>query len=265
MVDRRTLLRGLAAAPLLGACGGRAADPDAGAPDAIAPDAIDPAGWASGGTAAMTDQATYPDPFTDAAASCVLVASTTAGPCTTVSPPAREDVSEGWTGLPVRLALRVLDVGCAPVAGASVTIWHTNLAGVYSGDTPDHAMCSHDDAAAIAASYMRGVQTTAADGTVVFDTCFPGWYAGRAIHIHVQVAAGGTTYKISQLFFPEDVTSGIFASHPEYVGFGPPDTTFADDNVLAAVVASERPRLVLGVARMTDGAMLASKTVTVTS
>lgn len=265
LVDRRAVLGYLAATPVLAACGrDPASSPDAG-PEVPAPDALGDVAWASGGTVAMTDKASYPDPFTGAVASCVLVASTTDGPCTTEDPPVREDVSEGWTGLPVRLALKVLDVGCAPVAGATVTIWHTNLAGVYSGDTPNHALCSSDDAAAIAARYMRGVQTTGADGTVSFDTCFPGWYGGRAIHIHFQVASGATTYKISQLFFPEDVTAQIFASHPEYQPYGPPDTTFADDGVLAAVAVAERARLVLGVARMTDGAMLASKVVTVTS
>jgi hypothetical protein len=77
--------------------------------------------WATGGTKSMTDKATYPDPFTDAPDSCLLVAATTEGPCTTTSELLREDVSEGWTGLPVRLALRVVDESCNPLAGATVT------------------------------------------------------------------------------------------------------------------------------------------------
>jgi protocatechuate 3,4-dioxygenase beta subunit len=266
-IDRRTVLRqmglGLAALPL--ACSDPAASPDAMIPDANVPDAIDPEGWASGGTVAMTDKGSYPDPFTGTPTSCVIVASTTAGPCTTPAPLDREDISEGWAGLPVRLGLKILDIGCAPIAGATVSIWHTNLEGVYSGDTPNPTMCSGDDPLAIAADYMRGVQTTAADGTVYFDTCFPGWYPGRAIHIHFQVSSGATTYRISQLFFPEDVTEGIFATHVDYAGFGQPDTSLANDGVLDTVASTERPRLFLEVARMTDGAMLASKVVTVTS
>ena len=97
--------------------------------------------WASGGTAAMTAKATYPDPFTDVPELCELVASTTQGPCTTEDDLVREDVSEGWSGLPVRLALRVVDSNCAPVSGATVKIWHTNLEGSYSGQTPNNGMC----------------------------------------------------------------------------------------------------------------------------
>lgn len=83
--------------------------------------------WATGGTASMTDKETYPDPFTGAIDACALVAATTQGPCTTEDELLREDVSEGWTGLPVRLALRVVDTACNPVAGVTVKIWHTNI------------------------------------------------------------------------------------------------------------------------------------------
>jgi protocatechuate 3,4-dioxygenase beta subunit len=220
--------------------------------------------WASGGTAAMTDKASYPDPFTTAATSCVIVASTTQGPCTTESNLVREDVSEGWTGLPVRLALKVVDSDCNPLSGASVKIWHTNLEGIYSGETPNPGMCNDNNASYIAMDFMRGVQTTAADGTAFFDTCFPGWYSGRAIHIHFQVSNGATTYRISQLFFPEDLTAEIFADHAEYQSYGQPNTTFSNDNIMSAIPSSQRAALILDYARMTDGAMLASKIVTVT-
>ncbi len=219
--------------------------------------------WASGGTVSMTDKDTYPDPFTGAVSSCVLAATTTAGPCTTANDLVREDVSEGWTGIPVRLALKVVNAACNPVANATVKIWHTNVEGVYSGQTPNPAFCSNNDQSAISMNYMRGVQTTNADGVVYFDTCYPGWYPGRAIHIHFQVANGPTVYRVSQLFFPEDLTRAIFASHVDYRAFGQPDTTFANDSVLAPITGEARDRLVLDIARMTDGAMLASKVVTV--
>lgn len=218
--------------------------------------------WASGGTAAMTARDTYPDPFANAVDSCALIAATTQGPCTTESDLVREDVSEGWTGLPVRLALKVVDASCDPVAGATVKIWHTNVEGSYSGQTPNNGMCLREQSYA-AVNFFRGVQITGDDGTVFFDTCFPGWYRGRAVHIHFQVKRGGTSYRISQLFFPEDVTEEIFASHEEYAGYGQPDTTFANDNVIAAIPAAQRDRHILTVARMSDGAMLASKVVTV--
>jgi protocatechuate 3,4-dioxygenase beta subunit len=114
-------------------------------------------------------------------------------------------------------------------------------------------------------NFFRGAQTTGSDGVVYFDTCFPGWYSGRAIHIHFQVTSGSTTYKVSQLFFPDNLVAAIFASHPEYKAYGQPDTTDATDSVMSGVPAADRSRNIVEYARMTDGAMLASKTVTVTS
>jgi len=218
--------------------------------------------WATGGTVSMTDKATYPNPFTGVVDTCALVMATTQGPCTTEDDLLREDVSEGWTGLPVRLALRVVDTACQPLPGATVKIWHTNIEGSYSGETPSNNMCLQQQAYATA-DFFRGVQTTDADGIVYFDTCFPGWYRGRAIHIHFQVKDASRSYRISQVFFPEDVTEDVFATHSEYLGYGQPDTVFSNDNILAAIPAAQRDRHILTVARMTDGAMLASKTVTV--
>lgn len=274
--SRRDVLRLFAGAsllplvPLVG-CGGNGGKntPDGGTSvDAGAdaggssPDGSTLGNWASGGTAAMTDKASYPDPFTDALTSCALVATTTEGPCTTEDDLVREDVSEGWSGLPVRLALKVVDTSCNPLSGVAVKIWHTNLEGSYSGQTPNNNMCLMEESYA-SQNFFRGVQTTNSDGNVFFDTCFPGWYRGRAVHVHFQVTSGTTSYRVSQLFFPEDVTQEIFASHSEYSSYGQPDTLFATDNIMSGIATAERDRHILTVARMTDGAMLASKVVTV--
>lgn len=263
--DDGGLVDGPDAAPEPDATADAASAPDA-APDPDAgddPDAAPPAdAWASGGTAAMLAKASYPDPFTAAAAACALIATTTEGPCTTQDLLDREDVSEGWTGLPVRLGLRLVDGDCAPLAGATVAIWHTNLEGSYSGQTPNNGMCLQDQSYS-ASDFFRGAQTAGADGVAWFDTCFPGWYRGRAVHIHFQVFVNGVSTRVSQVFFPEAVTEEIFAEHPDYSGFGQPDTVFADDNIIGRIAAAEQSRHVLDVARMPDGAMLASKTVTV--
>lgn len=42
-------------------------------------------------------------------------------------------------------------------------------------------------------TFLRGVQVTDAKGRVGFETVFPGWYAGRDTHIHVEVHIGGHT------------------------------------------------------------------------
>ncbi|MDB4961718.1 MAG: protocatechuate 3,4-dioxygenase [Myxococcales bacterium] len=222
------------------------------------------AAWAMGGTAAMTAKACYPEPFAQAITTCPLVmCATTAGPCTTATTPARQDVSEGYPGLPVRLALKIVTAEtCVPVAGAVVEIWHTQATGVYSGVTPSPGFCSGGDVDAPNHDYFRGTQTTDASGRVDFDTCFPGWYPGRAIHIHVRVTVGATDYLVSQLFFDQALTQQIFATHPTYMPEGQPNTTNSSDGVLAGAPIGP---YVLDTSRMSDGAMLASKVIALRS
>ena len=218
------------------------------------------AAWATGGTAAMTAQACYPDPFKDGVGACQLICETTAGPCTadTIE---RQDVSEGFPGLPVRLALRVVDAGtCQPLADARVEIWHSEHTGVYSGNTPNPS-CHLDDDDAVNHLCFRGVQTADADGRVDFDTCFPGWYNGRAIHIHFRVSRGDDLHATSQLFFTDELAAEIFATHPEYQQFGAPDTTNQSDSILGK--QGDKSVYILDTARMPDGVMLASKVIAV--
>ena len=214
-------------------------------------------GWASGGTAAMVDAASYPDPFV-AASACALFADSTLGPCYT-NAPLRQDVSEGYPGLPVRLALQVLDADCNPLEGARVDIWHTRNSGLYSEGPID--LCTTGDADAAANTYFRGAQVTNAEGKLGFDTCFPGWYGGRAIHIHFQVflADETTATKISQLFFPPALIREVFASHVDYASFGQPDTPNAADGIYRGVGESG----IVEHQRMSDGAMLAWKQIRV--
>ncbi len=228
-VGRRDALRGIGLGaitiPIVGCGGVQVAPIDAGGAvetdalfaDGAASDAALASGWASGGTAAMTGAASYPDPFGALPAVCEATCEMTLGPCHSSSP-VRKDVSEGYPGLPVRLALRILDTSCQPAEGATVEIWHTRNSGLYSGTNDngefDVSFCTGDDTDAQAHEYFRGIQTTDANGRVDFDTCFPGWYSGRAIHIHFIVAIGTARYLVSQLFFPQDAIDEIFASHP---------------------------------------------------
>ena len=272
ILTRRGALRavglGIAGLPLVRLAGCSASDPEgtggAGGADAAATGGDGSASrWASGGTAAMTAADGYPDPFAAGDGACALLCQTTAGPCT-ADTLERQDVSEGWTGLPVRLALLVVDAAaCEPIEGAKLEIWHTQRTGVYSGVTPSGAMCYGEDPDAVNHLYFRGTQTTGASGRVDFDTCFPGWYPGRAIHVHFRVTIGGDAYVTSQLFFADSLVSEIFASHPEYEEFGQPDTTSETDSVIGG--EDDPARYVLTTARMADGAMLASKVIAIRS
>ncbi len=219
--------------------------------------------WATGGTAAMTATECYPDPFAAGAVGCALLCRTTAGPCTAETL-VRQDVSEGWPGLPVRLALKIVRAEtCEAVEGAAVEIWHTQRTGVYSGQTPAGDFCYVDDPDAVNYLYFRGVQHTDAEGRVDFDTCFPGWYPNRAIHIHFRVYLGGEAYLTSQLFFDDALIEELFASHPEYSEFGQPDTSNQGDGVISGV--DDLSPYLLDVQRMPDGAMLASKLIAIRS
>ena len=60
--------------------------------------------------------------------------------------------------------------------------------------------------------FLRGRQTTDANGQVTFTSIFPGWYNGRATHIHVHVySANGTSLKVTQIAFPEGAGTAVAA------------------------------------------------------
>lgn len=212
--------------------------------------------WATGGTASMSGD--YADPFTsNLGSTCALTCALTLGPCYAETLE-RQDVSEGVSGLPMRLALQIVDDGCEPVSGAVVDIWHCSPSGLYSGaDAAD--MCTTGDSAARASKWFRGTQTTDASGRVDFDSCFPGWYSSRAVHIHFQVRKGGKEYVTSQLFFPQALIRDVFANHPEYKSYGQPDTPNAQDNIYSGTDAE------VAWTRASDGALVAAKTVAIRS
>lgn len=222
-------------------------------------------GWATGGTAAMTAKDRYPNPFTTAAAGCVLTCQTTLGPCHEPAPE-RQDISDGWDGIPVRLALRIVDDECNPIANAAVDVWHTNHRGSYSGSIP---FCNETESDARLA-YFRGHQVTDGNGRVDFDTCYPGWYPGRVVHFHIRVQLGGydgaasaASAVTTQLFFQDALNDEIFSEVEPYSDFGAPDTTLLNDGVVNG--EDDLDRYILETAKLPDGAMHAWKTVVVST
>ncbi|SEL82497.1 protocatechuate dioxygenase [Rhodococcus maanshanensis] len=63
-------------------------------------------------------------------------------------------------------------------------------------------------------TYLRGAQTTDADGIARFTTIFPGWYQGRTTHIHLKVHMDKATVLTSQLYFEEALIDEVYASAP---------------------------------------------------
>jgi protocatechuate 3,4-dioxygenase beta subunit len=223
--------------------------------------------WASGGTAAMTALASYPNPFSDEVdTTCTPTCTMTEGPCHDDQAPEREDISEGKGGLPMRFALRIVDDNCEPVTDADVDIWHCDNLGVYSSETADNpSFCTGSNAEALAARYFRGHRKTDADGVAWFSTCFPGWYASRAIHVHMTIRRSsreGDEYLTTQVAFPTALIAELCGSHPDYAGHGQPDTANTADTVFPSDTVDEYE---VETQRMSDGALLAWKTLIIRS
>ncbi|MFT3898555.1 MAG: hypothetical protein QM719_12850 [Thermomonas sp.] len=269
--QRRRLLKAagglLVTVPALGflaACRSQSAGANATATNA-ANDGATASRWASGGTAKIGDPSRFPNPFGDALGdACKLTCMATIGPCHAASPE-HSDVSDGWEGLPMRMALRVVDKDCRPVPNAIVEIWHTNRTGGYSGQIA--AMCNNDQAD-LDKQFFRGWQRTDADGRVDFDTCYPGWYRGRAVHVHLRVMTGAydrddraASAVTTQLLYTDALNHEIFTTHPLYKPYGEPDTTLDRDGVVGA--ETDKAPYLFDVQRMDDGVMFVSKTLIV--
>ena len=209
----------------------------------------------SGGTANVPGS--LPEPVFRSAPNCVTTGCKTLGPCYMEDPEERYDISEGFTGLPVRIAMRVVDAaGCEPIEGANVDIWHANARGIYSGEDTA-AMCTMDDAEATASEAFRGYGVTDSDGRVEFLTVYPGWYRGRTVHIHMRILVDGEELLVSQLLFDDALSDLVYADHPDYAGRGERDTDNAADNIFAS---DEYGDYVFDVERA-DGVLLASYTI----
>lgn len=170
---------------------------------------------------------------------CLLTAEAIEGPYFIPRAEMRRDIREGKPGIPLSLRLRVVDAsGCAPVAGALVEVWHCDALGVYSGYTdasPDEFAVSPPWTWPLepsdATRFLRGFQTTDADGRVDFDTIFPGWYTPRVQHIHVKVLTDGEDALTTQLYFPDEVIAAADPTEP-YVQRGASPYTNRNDGVI---------------------------------
>lgn len=193
---------------------------------------------------------------------CAMVVKMTQGPCTTQSVLERADISEGWPGLPLLLTLRLVNRECQALPQARVRIWHTNHEGSYSGQTPANDFCLFKKAYA-SQNFFRGEQISDAQGIVQFSSCYPGWYPGRAVHIHLQVFRDETESRSTQLYFPSALNEAVFRTHPQYVKHGMPDTPNKDDNIFNRANAEEKQALTLEIRRDAQRNVLAYKTLCV--
>lgn len=166
---------------------------------------------------------------TGTTAACAVSPTETVGPYPSLSQFVRSDIREDRPGLPLNLTITVVNANsaCAPVAGASVEIWQCDVAGEYSqyGNSRQQ-------------TFLRGIQTTNTNGQVTFLTVYPGWYQGRATHIHVEVTANGRSVKVTQLAFPESVNDEVYRSGV-YASRGLNPTSNSRDGIFADSLAQE--------------------------
>jgi protocatechuate 3,4-dioxygenase beta subunit len=133
------------------------------------------------------------------------------------------------TGTLLALTIKVVNVSsrCAPVSGANVEIWHVDASGNYSQYGTQATQ-----------TYLRGIQTTNSNGEVTFITIYPGWYQGRATHIHAEVTINGRSVKVTQIAFPETVNNTVHASGA-YASRGTNPIANASDGIFADSLSSE--------------------------
>ena len=155
------------------------------------------------------------------AVQCVLTPELTEGPYYIAGEKVRRDIREGHPGALLALRLTVLNAStCKPIRNAAVDIWHCDAAGNYSGF----------GGGASSRTFLRGIQKTNRNGLAVFTTIYPGWYQGRAVHIHVKVHVGVGVVHTGQLFFPDALTARVYEAQP-YAARGGPDMTNARDAI----------------------------------
>jgi protocatechuate 3,4-dioxygenase beta subunit len=154
--------------------------------------------------------------------SCPLTPRQTEGPFHFDPRLVRRDIREGRPGVPLRLKVQVVGAAdCSPAERARVDVWHCDAAGAYSG---------YDSERTAGEAWLRGTQLADADGVVEFETLYPGWYAGRATHIHVKAWTTDRREIASQIYFPDDLSDRVYGESP-YRGRGVPRVRNGDDGL----------------------------------
>jgi protocatechuate 3,4-dioxygenase beta subunit len=201
---------GLAAVVGCGSSSRDSADTGAATADAATADAATPGAATTGAraTAAVPEETAGPFPADGSNGVNVLTESGIVRRDLTTSFGTGSAVAEG---VPLTIALTVLDVaaGGTPVQGAALYVWHCDREGRYSLYDPSLA----------SENYLRGVQTSGADGALSFRSVWPGAYSGRWPHIHFEVypslgeaTAAGSKLVTSQIALPDDACRQVYAT-----------------------------------------------------
>jgi protocatechuate 3,4-dioxygenase beta subunit len=186
---------------------------------------------ADGGTTANAKGSTNGS----SAADCTVTNAETAGPFPTKNPStvAYSDIRLDRKGVELKLNISIKNKasGCGALKDALVDIWHCDADGNYS-----------EYSGSANAHFLRGRQTTDANGLTKFITVFPGWYPGRATHIHVHVFnSAGKSLLVSQIAFPKEVCDNVFKNATDFYKKGTQDTSNERDGIFRDGFSNEMP------------------------
>jgi len=203
----------------------------------------------------VANAATSSDSTSTTTPSCVLTAALTEGPYFVDERLLRSDIRADpvtgaiSAGVPLGLTFnvsRVASGACTPLTGAYLDVWHCDAGGVYSDVS----------GAGTGEKFLRGYQITDASGVAQFTTVYPGWYSGRAVHIHFKLrlfAGASTSYEFtSQFFFNESLTDVVHALSP-YSLKGRRNTLNSSDGIYNSLSTTEKAALTLQASASGDG------------
>lgn len=209
-------------------------------------------------TSCKKDDNTSPINVPNTGGDCVVSPAETVGPFPILTPLqyVRASIIGDRVGVPLLMNITIQDKsnGCTPLSGVYVDVWQCDKDGNYSqyGGNQLQANNLRNQ------NFLRGRQTTNVNGQVSFISIFPGWYPGRAPHIHVEVlTTGGSSLLVTQIAFPVPVYSAVYAT----TGYnGAPDRSNQSDSIFSDSLSSNMADSVTG--NITDGYTL-SKTIVV--
>ncbi|AXB56527.1 dioxygenase family protein [Flavobacterium fluviale] len=191
--------------------------------------------------------------------SCTVSPSETKGPFPIKTPSqlVLENIKSDRVGIALLINLKIENKNnnCEPLSGILVDVWHCDKDGNYS----EYGGTSMQQTDYTSVHFLRGRQTSDTNGNVSFISIYPGWYQGRAPHIHVEVlSSSGSSLLVTQIAFPETISSQVYSS-TNYAAHGQADTANTKDNVFADSLSDE---LAVITGNLTDGYTL-TKTITV--
>ena len=199
------------------------------------------------------------------AAECILTSTQIDGPYHIRDAEDRRDVRSGKPGVDLVLRMRVVDAGnCEAISGVRTEIWACDALGNYSGhpdadpDVPPGSGGARSSGGGGRGGgggarpggpptgsggrlgghreptgperFLRGSQAANDQGEVEFLTIYPGWYAPRAVHVHVKVHLDGNELLTTQLYFPDELTDTIHQTEA-YKSRHPTPYRYSNDRV----------------------------------